>query len=317
MSRDLITIAQFKYFVEAAALGSLSKVTAVRDIDQPTLSRAIKRLEAALGCPVFHRNGRGVSLTPRGAELFDFASDFLRQLDSLEERINMDRLNPEGTVSFAVVHSLTEQIVPRIIVEFKSECPNISLHFYGSDSRTIRSNILDGTVDLGVFYGSVGDGELHVDHVISERMYISGSLSSATRFNLGQVFPSKAISGLPLAVPGIHHGLRKRIEALASREGLALNVRYEADLLHTLRALIRIENCFTILPYSATRDLRQDPAIYCVPIVAPELVVDLSLAYAKGRPASATVRRFSAFLKLKLSDYTRGLQLEDGLPTAD
>ncbi|MVU83016.1 alpha/beta hydrolase fold domain-containing protein [Nocardia sp. ET3-3] len=51
-------------------------------VTQPALSRTVRGLEKLVGCDLFHRNTRSVSLTPAGAALLDRTRDVLTDLDA-------------------------------------------------------------------------------------------------------------------------------------------------------------------------------------------------------------------------------------------
>ena len=55
--------AAWKLFVDAAELGSLSKVAVAYGTSQPHISRRISELERECGGRLFQRTGRGVALT--------------------------------------------------------------------------------------------------------------------------------------------------------------------------------------------------------------------------------------------------------------
>ena len=58
--------AAWKLFIDAAELGSLSKVAVAYGTSQPHISRQISELEQECGGRLFQRTGRGVVLTELG-----------------------------------------------------------------------------------------------------------------------------------------------------------------------------------------------------------------------------------------------------------
>ncbi len=56
----------YRVFYYAAKCGNLTKAAALLQNSQPNLTRAIKTLEAELGCTLFSRTNRGLILTPAG-----------------------------------------------------------------------------------------------------------------------------------------------------------------------------------------------------------------------------------------------------------
>jgi DNA-binding transcriptional LysR family regulator len=65
-----------RIFLEVANAGSFNKAAQQLDVSHPKIGRAVRRLEEALGTELLATSGpRGVTLTPRGAEL---ARDLVR-----------------------------------------------------------------------------------------------------------------------------------------------------------------------------------------------------------------------------------------------
>lgn len=58
------------YFIELSGTLNFSRASERIGISQPSLSAAIKRLEHAIGTPLFLRGKNGVTLTPAGKRLF-------------------------------------------------------------------------------------------------------------------------------------------------------------------------------------------------------------------------------------------------------
>ena len=63
-----LTLQQLRYFIEVAAEGSISAAADVLYVAQPTMSAAMKDLEARVGRALLVRSTRGVRLTDEGAE---------------------------------------------------------------------------------------------------------------------------------------------------------------------------------------------------------------------------------------------------------
>ncbi|PYG89457.1 DNA-binding transcriptional LysR family regulator [Ruminiclostridium sufflavum DSM 19573] len=81
-----MTLQQLYYVVIISETGSLNKAAEVLYIAQPSLSSAIKELEKELGIVIFHRSGKGVSLTNDGAEFILHAKQLYYQYETLLEK---------------------------------------------------------------------------------------------------------------------------------------------------------------------------------------------------------------------------------------
>lgn len=74
-----ITLQQLKYFVEVAVEGSISAAADLLYVSQPTISGAMKDLEQRVGCTLFTRSARGVTLTEDGTEFLGYARQVVEQ----------------------------------------------------------------------------------------------------------------------------------------------------------------------------------------------------------------------------------------------
>lgn len=81
-----MTLQQLKYAIEIAARGSINEAAKRLFITQPSLSNAIKELEAELNITIFERTNKGISVSVEGAEFLGYARQVLEQTELLENR---------------------------------------------------------------------------------------------------------------------------------------------------------------------------------------------------------------------------------------
>ena len=81
-----MTFQQLKYFIETVNCGSISKAAESLYIAQPSLSNAMKDLEAEIGVELFTRTPKGITLTADGIEFLGYARQVVEQASLLEQR---------------------------------------------------------------------------------------------------------------------------------------------------------------------------------------------------------------------------------------
>ncbi len=81
-----MTLQQIHYAITISEKGSFNKASEVLYISQPSLTEAMRELEADLGIIIFHRSGRGVTLTSDGVEFISYARELYRQYEVIAER---------------------------------------------------------------------------------------------------------------------------------------------------------------------------------------------------------------------------------------
>lgn len=81
-----MTLTQLKYVIAIADTGSLNEAAKHLYISQPSLSLALKELEAEIGFELFKRSNRGAVLTSEGAEFLGYARQVEQQYQLMESR---------------------------------------------------------------------------------------------------------------------------------------------------------------------------------------------------------------------------------------
>jgi DNA-binding transcriptional LysR family regulator len=79
-----VELAQWRLFLAVADEGSLSRAALHLGVDQPALSRAVRRLELTVGTPLFSRSRGGTTLTASGAKLLAQVRSLVVAADALE-----------------------------------------------------------------------------------------------------------------------------------------------------------------------------------------------------------------------------------------
>ena len=80
-----ITLQQIQYFIEVTEEGSITAAADVLFVAQPTMSAAMKDLEAKVDRSLLLRSARGVTLTTDGAEFLGYARQVIEQVALLEQ----------------------------------------------------------------------------------------------------------------------------------------------------------------------------------------------------------------------------------------
>ncbi len=81
-----MTLQQLRYIITISEAGSLSKAAQILYISQPSLTSSVRELENELGITIFHRSGKGMSLTNDGVVFLSSARYLYTQYESLMEQ---------------------------------------------------------------------------------------------------------------------------------------------------------------------------------------------------------------------------------------
>ena len=81
-----MTLAQLRYTIAIAKAGSMNEAAKSLYISQPSLSTAIRELEAETGVEIFRRTNRGIGVTPAGEEFLGYARQVVEQYELMEAK---------------------------------------------------------------------------------------------------------------------------------------------------------------------------------------------------------------------------------------
>ena len=139
-----MTLNQLTYFSTLASCQNYTQAARLLFISQPSLSYAIASLEKELGCALFCRQGRNVTLTEAGRTFQHYTDEALAAIRLGVQSVSTSTLRV-GAITTAMVDHL-----PRMIVSFKADNPQITIEVTVGGSREILSAVESGTLDIGI-----------------------------------------------------------------------------------------------------------------------------------------------------------------------
>src|SRR5262249_22464236 len=136
-------------FFAVVQSGSMAKAAAHLRVTQPSVSKAIGDLEAAIGVQLFDRSPRGVeptlygdALAQCGTVVFDELKQGIRKIEFLADPT-------VGELRVGCVDSITVMMLPRVIETFSRQYPRVALRVDDVPSLAAQlSGLRDRKYDL-------------------------------------------------------------------------------------------------------------------------------------------------------------------------
>lgn len=140
----------YRLFYMVAEKGSISAAAEAMFISQPAVSQSIRQLEGKLGCRLFVRTAKGVSLTTEGKELYTYVAAGIGELERGERRlaslINLD----SGEMHIGASDMTLEYFLLPYLEKFHKKYPGIKLCITnGPTPETVRL-LSQGVIEFGV-----------------------------------------------------------------------------------------------------------------------------------------------------------------------
>ncbi len=145
-------IRTLKYFLAVAQEENITKAAERLFISQPALSRQLQSLEDELGCQLFVRGKRSVTLTEEGFLLRHRAQEIVE----LTEKTERDFKNANKTLGGVIGIGSGEleaahEALPRLIGKFTAVYPEVKFDIYSNNTDHIKERMEKGLLDFGIF----------------------------------------------------------------------------------------------------------------------------------------------------------------------
>lgn len=279
---------RLQLLLDVVETGSLSKVCASRGLAQSALSKHIANLEHEFGAKLFHRTGRGVTLTEFGQSIIPRVRSLIAEFDQLKNDIR-DRADvPSGPVRLAVQSSITQALVGPLFKHVRTDFPRIELRLMEGFAGNIEDALASGRADVGVFsrYGS----HIHKtdEELATNELYLVGRAGSPEVARPECSFAEAA--RLPLVLPGAPDGLYAMLLDAARKAGIQLNTQIEVDSLTAMREIVANGAAYSILTRQAVDFDIQLGRIDVSRITSPALTRTLVLGTSVQRPLTLAGR---------------------------
>ncbi|MCV0397549.1 MAG: LysR family transcriptional regulator [Rhizobiaceae bacterium] len=137
-------------FLAVVETGNITRAAGIVGRTQSAVSTQIKRLEAAVGSPLFVREARGVRLTRRGDELVADARRIVTLIDETAARLSAPPL--DGPVRIGIPEEYGQSVLSRALAAFSKRHHNVEVSArYGCSSDHV-AEVRSGGLDLAVVF---------------------------------------------------------------------------------------------------------------------------------------------------------------------
>ena len=117
----------YRIFYYVAKYGSFTQAANMLLNNQPNITRAMKTLESELGCTLFVRTNKGVTLTPEGETLYAHISLAFEHIQTGEEEISANKGLQKGIVSIGATEISLRCFLLPILNDYRKKYPGIRI----------------------------------------------------------------------------------------------------------------------------------------------------------------------------------------------
>ena len=140
----------YKTFYFVAKYGNITAAAEALFSEQPNITRAIKNLEKDLGCVLFTRSNKGVSLTPEGEKLYRRVSIAYEQISAAEEELARYNGLDEGIIRIGVSETALHEVLLSALVKYHTLYPKIKFNLINLTNIQAISATKNQAVDFAL-----------------------------------------------------------------------------------------------------------------------------------------------------------------------
>jgi LysR family transcriptional regulator, low CO2-responsive transcriptional regulator len=147
---DALDPQRLRLLVELRRRGSISAAAEACRMGQPSATKHLKTLEAAVGERLVQRAGRGSSLTPAGEIVAVHAQRVLDTFEGMHEELRALRDAELGTLTLAASTTPGSYVLPSLLECFAEKHPRVEVDVVIGSSRWVAERVAHREVSLGL-----------------------------------------------------------------------------------------------------------------------------------------------------------------------
>jgi DNA-binding transcriptional LysR family regulator len=281
-------------FLTVARERSFSRAAQKLYRTQPAVSIAIRKLEEAVGEPLFARGSRSGQLTDAGKLLASYAERMLNLRQEITRAMTDLRSGRRGELSLGVNESSIHALLP-VLAKFRQAYPEVHLAVRRTFSRDIPSELLNYRLDLGVasfvpqepLLTSVKIFRDELTFVVSPRH----RLAKKGRVDMAELGGESFIAHI------VESPYRNRVIQLFAKHHVPLHMRAEMPTIESIKRFVQMDMGVAIVPRMCVRWEVEKSLLVEVRVRQLRMPRDLYLIYRRRGPLSHAAATLLKMLK--------------------
>ena len=300
---------EIRYFLAACQTLNFHRAAELVHVGQPALTRAIQKLEAELGGPLFHRDKGHVQLTEFGSLMRTHLDEVFNRSESVKRTARSFLSLEDASLRLGVMCTIGPLRFASFLNVFREQNPGINITVIDGTASRLTDLLLQHKLDIALMaQPNPFDRKLLKEVIYTERFGLA--------FSTGHPFEIRNALRLTDArgetyLERINCEYNNHIDQLCMHLGFNIQSAYRSEREDWIMAMVAagMGVCF-IAEYSAIH-----PGVRHRPIGDPEIVREVSLVTVADSSPSPSVTSFAKAIREYNWDRQQGLELDHPLTT--
>lgn len=240
-----INLSTLKYIVALEAYRNFVKAAEACGVTQPTLSAAIKKMEAELDIVIFDRNSYPVEPTVLGSRIVEIARRTIYDVSLIEDLILDERNEERGKITMGMLPTVAPYILPGLFREIRSNYPGVELRVSEMRTESLMERLRSAQIDMAVMVAPQEHGALLEVPMYYERFV--AYVSPEDEFYRLDGIPAESLSSDRMWVLEDGHCMNGEVSGLCQNKESA-HAEYRAGSIDTLVRVVDSNGGYTVIP---------------------------------------------------------------------
>ena len=237
---------QIECFLAAVQTGTIRAAAERLGLEPSTVSRNISGLETITTTTLIERGRNGVRITQAGTLLLDYLDEQTVALEFLQSEFDALAHMKRGNVLIAVGEGFVSDLMDRAISRFSVKYPDITFGLFVGSTEQVAQQVATQEAHIGLAYNVPTDPRLRLE--TSAQKPLLALVRKGGTFDDGSTFDLQKLASLPCAIPPKSFGIGTMLAASEAKHGLRMRARVETGSIAALKAFVRNDLGYTILP---------------------------------------------------------------------
>ncbi|MDD3185268.1 MAG: LysR family transcriptional regulator [Anaerostipes sp.] len=271
--------------------GTFSKAANKLGYTQSTITFQMRQLEEELGVTLFEKVGRKMMLSKAGESVTPYIKEVLASLDRLKDSQH-NLQESQGSLSIAMAETQICYHMPQILKEFRKQAPNAKLMLRSMNCYEIRDALIEGSVDLGIFYDEVGDSIDSLKIYPFEEVSMTLIASKGTKKLYNDFITPNQRLNIPFIIDEPDCIFRQIFEQYLKEKKIILDHTIELWSIPTIKNLVMNDVGISYLPTFTVQKELNDQTLCAIETSLDDLRITAVCAHHRNKWVSPLMKLF-------------------------
>ncbi|MCF8177985.1 MAG: hydrogen peroxide-inducible genes activator [Sulfuritalea sp.] len=279
-----MTLTELRYIVALAREHHFGRAADKCNVSQPTLSVAVKKLEAELGVALFERSAGDVRATAIGTQVVEQAERVLAEAARVTEVATAGKDPLAGPLRLGVIYTIGPWLLPALVPRVKALAPQMPLFIVEGYTENLLEKLKASELDVLVLALPVDEPGLVAQPVYEEAFRTLVPVSHPWA-GLESLRPEQLLDE-PLLMLGAGNCFRDQVLDLCARASQGESPQVlEGSSLETIRHMVSSGVGVTVMPSSSVDGIpADDPLLRVKPFTDPTPTRRIGLVWRSSFP---------------------------------